>query len=113
MDFITPFERPTGTWLQLRGSDVEVDFSAGGDDGDFAFQLGVVGDFDYSAGVFDEDFSGGDVPEADGLLDVGVEASGADVREVEGGAAHEAAFAGAVDHFLQEGEAGVDGGLGF
>ena len=68
---------------------------------------------DFAASGFDEHLAGGDVPEADLLLDVGVEASAGDVGHGEGGAAKHAGFADFVGDLLVAEEAGVEGFFGF
>jgi hypothetical protein len=68
---------------------------------------------DLAASGFDEHLAGGDVPEADLLFDVGVEAAAGDVGHGEGGAAEHAGLADVVGDFLVTQEAGFDGLLGF
>ena len=76
------------------------------DDGELVGIVGARFHLDFAARGFDEEFAGGDVPEADRLLDVGVEPAAGDVGQVERGAAHEAAFARAVDEVLEQRQAG-------
>lgn len=85
------------------------DFAVGGDDGIGIGFSGFLGKGDFSAGGFDEELAGGDVPEGDGGFDVGVESAAADVGHAEGGGAHHAHFAGAERGFVETLDTGVQG----
>src|SRR5271156_5985710 len=65
-----------------------LDSSAVGADAVLAFYF--LFQFDHAAGLLDQDDARRDVPQVHALLDVGVEASGGDVGEVERGGAHRA-----------------------
>ena len=94
----------------------EGEFAVAGADEHFAVAgVRVAGwaEQDGAAGGFDKEVAGGDVPEADLLLDVGVEPAGGDVGHGEGGAAHEAGFADFVGDFAVAFESLVEGCFAF
>lgn len=62
-----------------------------------------------SAGHFEDELAGGDVPEGDAGLDVGIEASTSGVGHAEGGTAHHAHFATAEGGFAKAFEADFEG----
>ncbi len=59
----------------MGASDVDVNQPVPRADCDFVGIAGTGGYLDTASCIFEEDFAGGDVPEIDGGLDVGVEAS--------------------------------------
>src|ERR1044071_10112601 len=74
----------------------------------FIFHVFARAKIDSSAGIFNQQPAGCDVPQADSLLNVSVESSAGDISQVERSAAEYTAFAHAMNHLLKQREVGVD-----
>src|SRR5436305_1385345 len=104
-------------------SELQIDQPVGCNNTIFIFHVGARSQLDAAAGGFNQYPSGRDIPQADALLDVSVEASAGNVSHVERGAAEYATFAHLMNHLLKQrkirvnhlaslGKADRDDGLG-
>src|SRR5204863_963714 len=86
----------------------QIDYAIRGDDAVFLFHIFARAQVDQATGSFNQNPSGGDVPQTNSALDVGVEATAGDVSHVERGAAEHATLAHAVNHCLQQRQIRID-----
>src|SRR6266498_1109615 len=91
-----------------RSSQFEINNAIGRNDAVFIFHILARAKIDSSTGVFNQEPTSCDVPQADSLLDVSIESSAGDVSQVERSAAEHSAFAHAMNHLLEQREIGVD-----
>src|SRR5262249_52460210 len=94
-------------------SEFQINNAVGRNDAVFIFHVLARAKIDTSTGVFNQEPSGCNVPQADPLFDVGVESSTGDISKVESSAAEDPAFPDAMNHLLEQWKVRVDRLLGF